>query len=250
MPIPLIVIGAVILLFILLFFIRIRIAITLNHEVNVSLRVLFLRFQLLPRRKKVKWKRYSPKKAAKLAAKKAAKEARKEARKAARKAAKEAQKKAKGSPSAEKKKTTLIEKIRLVRALCAALFRKTHKHLRLHAAKLHLRIATGDAAKTAVLYGAVCQSLAYLLALLDRITHLKAAEPDVAVTADFLGEKPSADIKVILSMRLGGALSVALSVAIAFLKAKWDQKFRRKQSQKNTAKAEREKIAQKGNSHG
>ena len=243
MPIPVIVIGAVILFFALLCLLRIRIILTLNSEVALAVRVLCFKIPVLPRRKKVKWKNYSPKKAAKIKAKKAKKEAKKAAKRAARKKAHERDG---SSPEATKKKTTLLEKLRLVRALCAALFRKTHKHLRLHAARLHLSIATGDAAKTAVLYGAVCQALVYLLALLDRITHLKAAEPEVAVRADYLSEKTSADVRIVLSLRVGGLLLILFSVAFAFIKAKLDQKQRRKQKEKKAAKAAREKQAQKG----
>lgn len=243
MPVPLIVIGAVILFFVLLLLLRLHIVVTLRDEVGLSIRILFIKIRILPR-KTVKWKNYSPEKAARIAAKKA----KKEARKAAKKAAKEAKKKANEAlpPEERPKKTTLAEKLRMVRALCAALFRKTHKHLRLHAARLQLRIATGDAAKTAVLYGVVCQSLCYLLALLDRITRLRAAEPDVAVTADYLSEKSCADVRLDLSVRVGGAVLILFSVAFAYLKAKADRKQRRKEKEKKAAKAAREKSAQKG----
>ena len=134
----------------------------------------------------------------------------------------------------------------MIRAVCAALFRKTNKHLRLHAAKLHINVATGDAARTAVLYGAVCQSLAYLLALLDRITRLRAVEPDVAVNADFLGERSTADVRLELSVRLGGALLILLGVMPAYVKAKLDRKQRRKQKERKAARAAGEQASQKG----
>lgn len=233
MPIPLIVVCAVLLFFALLCLLRIRVTVTLDSEVRVTARILCFKFRLFPRKKKINYKKYSPKKAAKIAAKKAKKKAKQKAR---------------HTPTDEspKKKKTLSEKIRLVRALCAALFRRTRKHLRLHAARLHINVATGDAARTAVLYGVVCQSLAYLLALLDRITRLKATEPDVAVNADYLSEKSSADVKVILSLRVGGAILILLSVALAFIRAKIDLKQRRKQKEKKAEKAAREKAAQKG----
>ena len=135
----------------------------------------------------------------------------------------------------------------MILAIVKVFFGRFGHHLHIDLTRLRLTVATGDAAKTAILYGAVCQSLAYLLALLDRITHLRAPSPDVDVTADFLGEKSSADVKIVLSLRLGGALSILVSVAVAFLKAKMDQKQRRKQAKKKTAAAERDESAQKGN---
>ena len=248
MPIPLIVIGGVLLFFLLLFALRIRISIVLHDHVRVTLRILCLRIRVFPREKKVKWRRFSQKKAEKLAAKKAKKEALRAARKAAKKAKKEKNKHL--FAEGKKEKMTLVEKLILVRGLAAALIRKTRRKLRLHAARLHVRVATGDAAKTAVLYGVVCQTLSYLLAGLDRVTRLKAAEPDVSVTADYLAEKPSADIKLDFSLRIWGALVILLSAALAYLRTKQEIKLRKKQKEKAARKAERAKAAQKGNRHG
>lgn len=243
MPVPWIVIGAVLLLLSLLLALRIRISILYRDDVCLTLGILCFRIRLFPRKKKIRPGRYSPKKAERLAAKKA----RKEARKAAKKAAKKEKRRAQHAlpPDQQKKKATLTEKIGLVRALAAALIRKTGKHLRLHAARLHVRVATGDAAKTAILYGAVCQSLSYLLALLDRVTHLKAATPDVAVTADYLCEKSDADVHLIFSVRVIGILAILFSVAFAFLRTKGEQRIAGKQKEKSAAKAARAK-AQKG----
>ena len=141
------------------------------------------------------------------------------------------------------------EKIALVRALAAVLVRKTGKHLRLQAAALHIRVATGDAARTAILYGAVCQSLAYLLALLDRVTRLRATEPDVSVESDYLSEKSSADVHLVFSIRIIGALAILFPVAFAFLRTKGEQSAARKQKEKKAARAARAK-AQKGANHG
>lgn len=248
MPIPLIVIGGVLLFFLLLFALRIRVIIVLRDHVGVTLRILCLRIRIFPRDKKVKWKHFSQKKAEKLAAKKAQKEAQRAAKKAAKKAKKEKNKHL--FAEGKKEKMTLTEKLILVRGLTAAVIRKTGRKLRLHAARLHVRVATGDAAKTAVLYGAVCQTLSYLLAGLDRVTRLKAAEPDVSVTADYLAEKPSADIKLEFSIRVWGAVAILLSAALAFLRTKQEIKTRKKQKQRAAHRAERARTAQKGNRHG
>lgn len=242
MPIPLIVIGAIVLFLILLFALRVRIAIVYKDDVSLTAQILCFKIRLFPRKKKVNYKHYSPKKAERIAAKKARKEAKKAKKKAAKKAKREAQH---ALPPEKRKKATLPEKITLVRALATVLIRKTGKHLRLRAAKLHLRVATGDAAKTAILYGAVCQTLSYLLALLDRVTRLKAAEPDVAVTADYLSEKSEADVHLIFSLRVIGALAILFSVIFAFLRTKGEQSAIRKKKEKSAAKAARAK-AQKG----
>ena len=207
MPIPLIILCALLLLFILLLFLRVRLTVTYKETVCAELQVLFLRIRLFPRRKKLKLRKYSKKRLARAEQKKLAA------------AQKKAKKKARREAQHKKKKRTLQENIRLVRALSAALIRRTHKHLRLHAARLHVRVATGDAATTAVLYGSVSGSLSLLLAGLDRVTRLKAVTPDVSVAPDFLAERSVADIKLVFSLRVWGAIATALSVGIAFLRA-------------------------------
>ncbi len=240
MPIPLIVIGGVILLFLMLLAVRIRIVIVLKDSVCVTLRVLFLPVRIYPRHKRVKWKRFSPKRAERLAAKKAHK-----AKKKAKKGKSDHQ-----FADDKQEKTTLHDKLVLTRGMASALIRKTHKKLRLVAARLHIRVASNDAAKTAVLYGVVCQSLSYLLAALDRVTKLKAAEPEVSVVADFLSEKPSADVKLIFSVRVWGAIVILVTTALAHLRTKQHLKTENKQKQKAAAKAERARPAQKGKRHG
>lgn len=208
MPIPLIVIGGILLLLLLLLLLRVRVIILYENEVVLRLKILCFGLTLYPRKPSRK------------------------------KHAKKKQKKKpdKGHQYGEKKKRSLGDKLRLVRALTAVVIKKTHKHLRLHAAKLHVRVATGDAAKTAILYGAVSGTLSYILALLDRVTNLKAALPDVNVYADFLGEKPSADVKLVFSLRVWGALAIVFGAALAYLKTKMKKKTTDK-TKKHAAKA-------------
>ena len=70
-------------------------------------------------------------------------------------------------------------------------------------ARLHIDIATDEAAKTAVLFGGVAQAVAYLAALLDATGTLRApAKSDVDVRADFLSDSPRFDIEIGLSLRV------------------------------------------------
>lgn len=193
MLIALIAIAAVLLILVTLLALPIRLILTANDSVRLEARVAFLRFPLYPapqkrrQRRKRKKKVYTDKK------------------------------KVTGIAPVDKKieEASLRDELRLVRALLQTVVRRRKKWLRLHAARLHIRVATGDAAATAVLYGAVCQSLAYLLALLDGVARVKAREPDVSVIADFEGERPSADVKIILSLRVIDVLIAARHLAKA-----------------------------------
>lgn len=206
MPTPLIVLGAVLLALIALLAVRIRVVVCAdNTSFRVQLRVLFLHFRLFPRRKRLR--PLSPKglkRKQEKAAKKAAKKQRKKEKRAAQHKAKPPK--------------TLREKIRFARGLCAAIFRRTHKHLRLHAARLHLVVATDDAAMTAVAYGAAAQSMCYLLALFDKITHLRA--PDVVLLPDFTKEQSEFDLHIVLSIRIFGVLAIAFGTVFSLLKSK------------------------------
>ena len=228
-----IVLAAVLFFLIALLALRIRIVLTVKDSVCLQLRILFLRFTLYPRRKKIKPRDYSPRRIAK--------KERRDKRKAAKKAAKLLKKKKKGKgTAAPKKKRTLPEKLRLARALLRMLIHRTKKHLRLHAARLHIRVATGDAATTAIAYGAVSQSAAYLLGALGEVTRLRADPDDVCVVADFTAERSTVDVRIILSIRIFGALATVLGVIFSYLRTKLGIKAARK-------KRTKQKTAKKGN---
>lgn len=198
MPTALIVILSALAFLLLLLLFRVRLVFTCREEVRVTAWVLCFPIVLYPRRKKPK----PPKE----------KEEKKEK--------KQRKSKKKRKEDSRKPKKSLPEKIRLVRALLAALLRRTRRYLHLRAVRAHISVATGDAASTAVLYGAVSAALSGLLALLDRAFNLKAPPGDVAVFPDFTGEKTKADLKIVLSLRVFGALSILFSVAIAYVKVK------------------------------
>lgn len=231
MPIPLIVILAILLFFVLLLLLPVRIVITCRETATLYLKILFVRVPLFPRHTKpVSPRDYTPRRLQRKrqrAERRAARKARRAAKKAAR---------SRGTVDTLKKghapapRPTLRENIRLVRALVAVLVRKTGKHLHLKLARLHVRVATGDAATTAILYGAVSASLAYLLAALDRVTALKARPRDVSVFADYLCGKSSIDLKLIFSLRAGGALALLFSAALTFIQTRRAQKAARRKA--------------------
>lgn len=180
-----IVIGAVLLFLLLLLALPIKVVLRAKKSVKADIRILFFRLQLLPQKKKRKKKIYKTKK------------------------------KVTGIEPLDQKieELSLRDELRLVRGLLAMLVRRRKKWLKLHAARLRIRVATGDAASTAILYGVVCQSLAYILTLLDRVTRVKAKEPEVSVIADFEGERSSADIKIVLTLRVIDVILAMLHLA-------------------------------------
>lgn len=224
MPMALIVILAILAAILLLLCLRVRLVITCRDTVTLKLKILFLSFTLFPRRKKrIKPRNFSPQKM-----KKRERRAEKKAQKAAEKAAKKQG--CLADAHGEGRKLGLKEKLTVVRALVSAIIKKTDRHLTLRAARLHIRVATGDAASTAVLYGAVSASLAYLLAALDRVTDLHTRPRNISVLADYLSERSSADIKLIFSLRVMHALTMLFSAMLAFTRAKTTMAQKAKQT--------------------
>lgn len=230
MPIPLIVLCAVILLVVFLLSLRVRLTVRAGEDVVLDLKILFLRFRLYPKKKRIRPRNYSARKLARIK--------KKEAKRVKKNAKKQQKRKKRHPPAAPAEKLGLRDKIALARALCAVVIRRTRKHLRLHATRLHVRVATGDPATTAILFGAVSQSVAYLLAGLDQVTHLKAQAPDVAVVPDFLGERSEIRAHITFSMRVWGILLTAIPALVTYMNKKRALKGarRKKQQQKLSSK--------------
>ena len=210
----------------LLLFARVHVTVTWRERVRVTARYLFVFLPLYP--KKVRWRRYTAKRAEK---------ERKKAEKHKAEHKKQTGKPADGEGKEPKKPFTFRENLQLVRALVAVLVRRCGKHLRLNATRVHLYVATGDAAATAVAYGAVSASLAYLIAALERVMKVRARRGDVTVIADYLSEKPRADVKLRFSMSLGSALALLVALALSYLKKRRAQKKARREKEKTTKTA-------------
>ncbi len=137
--------------------------------------------------------------------------------------------KKKSSPAEKKKKKSggggkkqsIPEMLRLILKIAEALIRKLSRHLRIRVCRYEISVATDDAAKTAVLYGAASGLTANLFDLLRSVANFKVkANAPVNVYADFLSEKSRLAIKIDFSITLLGALAVLLSAGLAFVKQK------------------------------
>ena len=198
---------------------RIKIVLEAEADAKLFLKVLFLTFQLYPRKeKKLKLSDYTPKRL-------------KQKAKKNKKALSKPKKKAKGASGAskdaskEKKKLSLddiVELTELVVALLKTFFPKFNRHLKLELTKVHINVASEDAAKTAIAYGAVSAAVSTLVDYLDNTLTVKPrTERDIAVYPDFLSEKSSVDIRICASLRAWQIVDIAFSLALRFVKEKF-----------------------------
>lgn len=201
---------AILCLLILISLIRFQIIIEYNEALQMYVRVMHIfRIPITPRKEKpIKLSAYSPA----AVSKREKKQREKEARKAQKKAEKKELKQKKKQEKRQKKKShasdkgsgrTLSENISLIIDVVKALLGSFFGHLRIDLSRIHISIAGEDAAQTAILYGVVCQSVAYLLEIMKKIKTVHPPDPaDVSVTPDWIGEKSQIDIKLSFSLRV------------------------------------------------
>ena len=70
-------------------------------------------------------------------------------------------------------------------------------YARIYIPRMHIRVATEDAAETALLYGAVSGATASALASLGHLRPTKVNTRHATIVADYLTTTPSVDIKFV-----------------------------------------------------
>ena len=198
----------------LLFSIKVTLKIRYNESLTVYLKILFVKIQLYPSKKK---KKKYPHSMSKRKAKKIKDSLKKKPKK---------EKKKKKEKEEKYEKDDLISIISIVISFVKNFIELFAKSIRVKASRIKLTIATEDAAETALTYTAVTQSVNVLFPLLDGLKAVKKLPrgKELSVDADFLSDKSSADVDVELYVRVGSAVGALCKAAIrAFKKAVKDQ---------------------------
>lgn len=195
---------------VLIGFIRISIRLCLDDDIRLTLHVLGLTFRLYPKRQAVRLGRYSYRKMQKWRSRQQEKKDKAEAK---------AERKADRSGKAKEPGERFLAKLRNYQDLVKTFFRSFSKHFRIRIAKFHIRVGSDDAAKTALLYGAVAQAVSYIAGAVERFTNLRLKRgSEILVEADFVGDSIKADLILDLSLRVWHLLAILLRAALAFFK--------------------------------
>ncbi len=107
--------------------------------------------------------------------------------------------------------------LRYLLRITLVLIKKFNRCLRVDIKCFIINVAAGDAAQTALTYGAISQLTSYFMALLEqyyKINYKKGCK--IGVKADFLGNSWSADLNIVLRVRLYHILSLAFRAFIAY----------------------------------
>ena len=143
------------------------------------------------------------------------KSARKKVR-AAKRAAKRDEKKI-GIPKKYCPVPNLKENLEMVLALAKKLVHKTRGKVKIKVRKLHIRVATNDAAHTALLYGVVGQLVAHLIGFVERnYTAIQHRDGDLTVEPDYNTSECSANIDIVLSAKIWRAIIIIIEMIDAY----------------------------------
>ncbi len=205
------IILGILLFLVLVLFLRVKISVISDGgDTKLLLRILGIPIKLYPakqKKQKIRLSDYTPR----------------GLRRAQRKKDKQALKEAKRKKpqESEKEKAPLSETVSTITTLAKKIISKFFRHLQIDVARIRIVVGTPDAAKTAILYGAVCQGVAYLCEVLDRVTNVKKTKKtEVSVTSDFLSGKTQADIDISFSLTVWQALDILIGAVFEFIKNK------------------------------
>ena len=205
---------------ILLFFVLICVTpvtfeLELADRVRMHVRVWFFRHQIFPKKIRVK--------AGSINYKKMQRWRSKQARLASKKKQKAEKKKTSGDE--EEKPKGFKDQLDLYTDLVKSFFRPFRKHLTVKLVRFRIVIGSDDAAKTAILYGTIAQSVAYLLEIIRQTFRLKLKRgEEVEVRADYASDLIQAELLTAFTLRIWHVFPILGSVAGAYLRSKLKKK--------------------------
>lgn len=119
--------------------------------------------------------------------------------------------------SRDAKDSGLVENIKNIARLISSFVKFCTPYMHVKLAKIHIKVASDDAAKTAILYGVISGAVAILIDTVDENTKLhKLKRKSVIIEPDFLSNKTAAKINVSLSISVFGAISTILKMIIKY----------------------------------
>ena len=204
----LIVIGCILLFLALALFTRLKIVITYTDHLEIYSRFLFFKKQIHPEPEPQRGPRSM---------------SAKQAQKIKEQLQKEKEEKQKTRLAREKKRNGIAKKagtvsdifdmLKWIKELLSIIIERLFKYLRVDVARFKINVATGDAATTAIAYGAVCDAVSTLLALLEPLRGFSSPKAkNLQINADYLSESCTADVKIVLSVRVWQTIYLAVDI--------------------------------------
>lgn len=210
----LIAILAILLLILIILVLKISIRITSGENYTLKLGVGIFRITLYPRgEKEIRLSDYKIKKYRKRLKKQEEKE-RKRLKKEKGKKVTKKPKAAAAYTDTPSEKRDIMEMIDKIREVTLEFLKYFGRHLHIKIKRLHITVATDNAASTAILYGAVCGGVTCLLDIMNsglRLEYSKDAK--VSVEPDFTRTKTKALVDITFSFRTWQLLDILIRSA-------------------------------------
>ena len=189
------------LFFFFIFIIPIHVTVGLTESVSVMVRVLFLKIPILPKVKKKKKKKKE-----------------KKPKKAKKKKEKKPEDKTKKKKKKKKKISDIVGLVQVLLDTVVALFKRLGRNFKIRVYAYEICVASEEAAKTAVMYGAVkTLSETIYLRLQDSINFKIVKGAPMGVYTDFLEEKFKANVKIDFSISIAGVFGVLFAAIFKFI---------------------------------
>lgn len=199
MPVPLIVIGCIILLIAAFLAMKLNVVVSFKDSLCVYARVLFIKISIYPSKENKKIKKKKKKTPENTVEKK---EEKKEEEK-------------------DEKKVSPVKILWQMRESVLNLIEKFLGYLHFKFIRLKITVGCEDAAKTAIAYGLTTQGVSYILEILENISNVDISKhSEIYVRSDFISQKSSFDGKIVLYIRVVAALKVAFMAIKEFFKAR------------------------------
>ena len=130
----------------------------------------------------------------------------------------------------------IVDHLNIITDVSKVFFGRFTKHSHVKLVRVNIKVASDDAAKTAILYGTVSAALSSLIALLDEVTNLDSpGRSNISVVPDYLSDKSEARIKLVYSIRVIGLIDLILQSIISYTKAKARAHASRTQNNENNS---------------
>lgn len=147
-------------------------------------------------------------------------------RRAAQKKAAAAKKKPAGAPKkaatdakSPPKRHQLLPMLRYLTRAAGILLRKFNSALQIEVRRFVITAGTEDAARTAILYGLLCQAGSALFAVLEHFCNLRySRDAAVGIDCDFLSGRTSADLHLTFSICVWQLVSIGWSALLLYLR--------------------------------
>ncbi len=209
--------GVILLLLLIIMLLWVKLSLVYGDDGGrITVKILFFKISLIGKKdKKIKKSDFKTRKF-----KRRRKKAILKYQKKLAKRKKKTDKKTEGT-SAVKKKTSKKEMIGKILDIFSVFLKRFPRYLRVDCARLVIGVGGSDAAKVAVNYGAVVQSVQYIATLLNGVTNFKARnDARISVYPDFVNEKWAADISIVMRLRIIHILKLAVIALKQYLKQK------------------------------